>query len=266
MSARQWDRETGRPVSPLPVLAVTLLGVPVMAYVVSHAAMSIFVDRYMLPSAMGWSILLAHGIARLGTSHSSGSVKSGAPRWWHLPEGGLLDRGVTMSWVALCAVLLVRPVFRALDLPTFPRPGSEVLTLASAGTPVAIESPIEYLPMTHYSGAPGRPFFVILDWEDALDPKATLQATVDYKVMTRWKANGYLADGIVQGDAFLCAHDRFLVVDTPQHLWFEKRVKNNPAFVSRVVGDNPSYATGWIRYTRYLLVERRAGVTLPGCT
>lgn len=240
-----------RPASgnPLPWFAAAILLVPIAAYMISHTFMSVFVDRYLLPGLLATGVIMASSLTAIAWAWR----ESGAP-------GGRSTSGAAHA-VALVAVvvLLSLPVRWAMAWPHFQKPGAEVLQLARAagdGTPVVTESPLEYLPAVHYSGAPARPFFFVLDWESALDSAAALQATVDYKMMFNWRRWGYMAAGIVEGTRILCDMPRFVVVDEPGRLWYDRRIATNPAYDKLPLGAVRDTATGWLREKRYWLVTR----------
>jgi len=249
--------EAGLRPGPLPWLAATLLLVPVGAFVISHLMMSIFVDRYMLPTLLGVGIVIASAIRGMGWA-------------WHVTGrrgGGTAAEGVRVAMLLGALALLVLPLRWAAAAPRFPVPGARLARMAheaGAGTPVITESPLEYLPAAHYSGAPARPFYFVLDWESALDSAAALHATVDYKIMSNWRRWGYLAAGIVESEHVLCAMPRFIVVDEPGRLWFDRRISSNARYRTSLLATESDTAAGWLREKRIVLVER-VGAADPTC-
>lgn len=235
---------------PLPWLAVAVAAVPLGVYVISHVAMSVFVDRYMLPGLFAYGVAIAAACTELSRAYA---------RW----RGDAQHRvriGARAVLVGLALASLLLPLRWAAARQEFPRPGEALVRAAGPSTPIVTESPLEYLPVTYYSGKPAAPFFFALDWESALAPDAALQATVDYKMMRNWRRWGFLADGIVEADSILCRLPRFVVVDEPGRLWYDRHIAGDSAFSTRTLYAERDSATGWWRDKRIVLVERR---TLP---
>ena len=236
---------------PLPWIAAAIALVPIGVYIISHVAISVFVDRYMLPGLFAYGVGIAAAmtaVARLWVA-TAGEREQGYPR---------APGAARLALAAAAFGALVLPLRWSLNRPDFPRPGQALVRAAGTGVPVVTESPLEYLPAVHYGGRPAQPFFFALDWESALRPDAALQATVDYKMMRNWRRWGYLAPGIVDGDSILCRFEHFVVVDEPGRLWYDRRVASDPAFRTTTLYTERDSATGWWRDKRVVAVERRA--------
>jgi hypothetical protein len=93
----------------------------------------------------------------------------------------------------------------------------------------------DFFSLGYYAPVPNEPYF-ILDWGAALDPRSGLGTTGADKFMRAMKRNGYYARRIVPTQEFLCARDRFVVIDAPGVYWYEDRVQKNPDYVSRELG------------------------------
>jgi hypothetical protein len=120
-----------------------------------------------------------------------------------------------------------------------------------------VESVHDFLELLHYSERPDLPVVFILDRESALDPRSQLGAPLEFKGMTWTRRWGYYPGRIQDNDPFLCANPQFLVVDSPDHMWFEHRIRPDPTYTVRNIG---TYAadTVW-------LVRRRPTAPVASC-
>jgi hypothetical protein len=240
----------GRRLSMLYVAFALIAVVPVV-FLFSRITVSLFLDRYFLPAAIGWCIILADLATRAYETTRSPAVEA-----WP----------VRFGWGALLALLLVYPVYRAVSADRIPKPGSELNGITVAGKPVtalpiAVESALLFLPLIHYAPSDNSPYFFVVDWEAALDSHSSPSATIETKGMRVFRRQGFFAEHIVEGTTFLCEHPLFAVLDGAHYQWAERRVLNDSAFVSHVAGGfRTMHDTVTVR-----IAERRPGHTPVGC-
>lgn len=206
-------------------LALIALGVAVLAvipavFMLSRLAVPVFLDRYLLPSAFGWSVIVAH-LADLATSGTQiqGAASGRNQRY----------RGVTFAaWFLLMSAypaVYGHAKWRAPDRPHVDVPA------AFRGVPIVVESALEYWPLRHYFEAPNAaPYRFLLDWNLATDSANASIAVQEYKLMDLYRREGYLAQGVEQSSKFVCETPEFLVVDDSAHIWFERRIAADSLF------------------------------------
>jgi uncharacterized RDD family membrane protein YckC len=240
--------------SPLLFVAGALLAVPIVSYLKSQVGVSIFWDRYFLPASIAWAILLAHVVATLAASRGEVTPPDTAR-----PAGRPLRVLLALGWGAVYALLLVYPL-RWARAAVFPAvAGAPMLPDAAAAVPADVPIVVEwvhsYLPATHYA-LPGsrergariaarrgdsprhvgleRRLLFVLDSAVALDPRSEHSEIVDFRMLGR-RREYYDDPGIVTVQELLCTHDRFAVLDVARSRWYEQRIRDDPAFESRVV-------------------------------
>jgi hypothetical protein len=191
------------------------VGVPLAAFVVSRLGTSIFLDRYFLPGTAGWAVLFA-ALARATIADSSGRLAAAC------------TAGV------LCAAAAA-PVVAAVRAPDQSTTGALPKTAAAfPDLPVAFETPHWYLPAFHYEPHRER-FFYILDWEAALAEGSDLNSAVDYKLLKSLAAR-FPQHQVIESDAFLARHSRFLVVGFSVRRWSEMRLEGDPRYRVKPLG------------------------------
>jgi hypothetical protein len=221
------------------LVAFALLAVPFATFLVSRLGTSVFVDRYLLPSIIAWTIILAH-VTELITGDT-------------VPRGGVLR----LAWGALIAVLIVYPQFKAKQFIPQVRPGEGLERVAASGTPVVVEQARDLLPLLRYSKLPDEAFLYPLDWDLALDPTAPAAGVPNFKVFRDLRDTGFLPRNVLDGRQILCKQSRFYVVHDLESAWLSHRIATDSAYVMREVGrdgDRP-----------IILVERRPEVAPPPC-
>jgi hypothetical protein len=195
---------------------VTVL--PLAAVSAAAFGLSMFVDRYFLPSVIGATIILAW----LGS--------------WLLPAA--TAAGVSRaSWPAAAAILAGVPV-AAAAIWTPPRNYHELhaflprLIEAATGSPtrlpILVEDANTFLPLDLLAGD-DSPYRYVLDWEAALR-SVSRHATVQSKLMRNNATAGYRTPRIIATPEALAA-DRFVVLDSPGIDWFERAVEPDGSFV-----------------------------------
>jgi hypothetical protein len=113
----------------------------------------------------------------------------------------------------------------------YPPPGSGDAELP-AGLPIVADTPHVYLPRFHYNPAK-RDYYFPLDWDVALLPDNTLNATQDFKVMQALKHH-LPEQHIMTTDEFLNTFSEFIVLRS--RCWLDTRIANNPAFTMEDLG------------------------------
>ena len=205
-----------------------LLSMPTVLFAVSHLLTPVLVARYVLPSGIGLSIILAAFAHRLSLQVPS-SLR-------------VTQRVVTILVVIFLAAC---PVSSAL----FRGPADEdprfldVERLDKVGSPdsaVVVGWQLDFAKVMRYSGKPGSRYYFLLDWPAALaGPRAYV---LDYHLMQAYRNAGYYSQNIVYAQEFLCSHRDFLVLDgqdlksTEQApTWFDYSIRNNPSFDFKTV-------------------------------
>jgi hypothetical protein len=221
----------------LVMLACIILAIPVCVWIFSHTIKPLFILRYMIPSVLGWSILLAYLCSRISWPGKSG--------WAGVSERRLS----TVPLLALSVILLIHPIAYAWSRKKEPFPGANDGKYGYGNLPIVAPFSHDFMKRFHYSPQRERYFF-ILDWEAALDVKSGLFSPQEYKAMDALKRDYHdVFDGnIIQIWDFLRTHNRFLVLDyanyqrkcTSQDFhcprWLEMRIKNNPDYKVTALG------------------------------
>ena len=234
----------------LPV-SVGLAVVPLLLFVVSHLASSVFLDRYMLPISLLWCGALAHLVAALDRWGERATLLDDARR----------PRLATAMWAGACLLLLVQPLYHARAATSESWPEEPLRRVAdtdpeTASLPVAVESGITYARLAHYAGEGASRLYFIEDWEAAIDPRAPRRAVAVHKYLDLLR-RFYGGMQYRTSAAFLCDYDRFLVLDD-DNIWVEREITPDSAFVVRTVGR-------FDEYTEIRLIVRQPGRTPLRC-
>lgn len=224
------------------ILAYSFFAVPILAWVISHTIEPIFINRYMIPTELSWTILLAALLSRIilpiSMLSENVSAKLGSLR--------LLISTKILLVLGLTVILLLHPVHYASKFPERQVPGLNDGSYGYNGLPIAMEFSHPFLQRFQYSPERSRYFF-ILDWYAALDKASGLFSPGEYKTMHALKRNypRLFRKNILQGEEFLNIHERFLVLDYDNNCsykdvvcprWFETRIKNNPQYKVKKIG------------------------------
>lgn len=235
----------------LVISAYAFLAIPAFIWVLSRIAKPMFYDRYMLPTALSWSILMAYVASRMVNYHvSSARVNSLRHR--------LLTK-INTFCVPLFFILFLlgQPLIYARAYTRESIPGLNDKKFGYTELPIVVQHSHEFLKRLHYSPARDRYFFV-LDWQAAVDKASGLFGPQEYQELEAVKRSyPELGKHIVNGDAFLSAHDTFLVIDSLQFdkecpckvtgvytawddidcpQWVEKRLLHNPHYKVESLG------------------------------
>lgn len=222
----------------LVLIAVCLLAVLPAVFLLSRVVVPVFLDRYLLPGAFGWAIIVAHVASRLSIASDTGDSRR---NWYRSPVDAA-------SALLFCALALYPTVF-ALARPRAARPDVRV-DAGLADLPVVVESGHQFWPLRRYAGAGGDRYRYLLDEEIAGDSANAPGAAQEQQLMQLYARLGYLGRSVEGGPRFLCGNERFIVIDSPAFTWFERRVRDSEAYRWNTVG---GYLGSAVR-----LVERTA--------
>lgn len=254
---------------PMMVLAVAFLVLPVFIWLISKTIKPIFWERYMIPSALGWVIVLAYFSSRLfyrpdirRKVHAKGGVFHFLPSFVYM-----------VFALGLLTYFLTRPLLYARTVKVYAQPGTTDATGGYDELPVVIQMAGPFLERIHYAPNPER-YYYILDWEAAVDEHSGLFTPQEYKHMEAIKRNypHLFQNNVLTTEEFLKRFDRFIVLDHPDYLnqcpldpkgletarvwdeiqcpqWVEKRLIDNTSYKVTFLNDQNWFAV--------LLVEKR---------
>jgi hypothetical protein len=220
------------------IVAYGFLGVPLLTWLLSVRVQPIFVARYLMPTLLGWCILLAALLARL-------PLLAGMPADAFRPPLRF-RRDVPVLILAVLTITMLLPPLQYAR--RFPR--AELSPLGGdhqdgAALPIAFEYSHSFLQRFHYSTDRKRYVF-ILDWDAALNTHSGLFSPAEYKTMDALRRNypALFRDSVVEGSEFLRKHRRFLVLNyagcTSRNImcpqWFELRIEQNEQYSTRRLG------------------------------
>lgn len=266
------------------LFALSFIAVPLVVWIISLTIKPIFYPRYMIPTALGWIVLITMGVAR--PISSLPPVSTVVKR---LGEQELLASYLSMlAIVAFLGFILYQPIGWGLHYAKEEEPGLYDMKAAELqpyiDLPRVIPFSSQMLIRNFYSSERNKYFF-ILDWESALSKYGGLFTTQEYKHMQAWRRNfpERFGNNILTNDEFLARYDRFLVLDEPNYLrkcqpvhfgwntpdkwlnlecpqWVEIRLLNNKKYKVTVIN-----AASQKDFT-YLLVERQPVAPAYGTT
>lgn len=220
----------------LVLIAAAVLAVVPAVFLLSRVVVPIFLDRYLLPSAFGWAVVMAHVASQLARQHE----ETRSRRQWR--QGFV----TTTSALLFCA-LAIYPTAFALARPVASRP--DVAVGAGLETlPVVVESGHQFWPLRRYAGTSGDRYRFLLDDVVAADSANAPGGAQEQQLMRLYARLGYLGRSVEDASQFLCSQQRFIVVDRPGFTWFERRVRGSDAYRSTTLG---AYLDSTVR-----LVER----------
>jgi len=205
------------------LVAFALLSMPIVLFVVSHLLTPVFVARYLLPSGIGVSIILAAFASRLSLY---------VPDFLR-PAQRLVSMLVVMFLVTcpVSSALLRGPAEgnpRVLDV-------ERLDGMVSPDAAVVVDWQQDFSKIMRYSQKPGSHYYFLLDWTASLAGPRT--HILDYHLMRAYHDAGYYPQKIQDSHAFLCSHADFLVLDAHALApleqgtsWFDFAIKKSPAF------------------------------------
>jgi predicted small integral membrane protein len=235
----------------LQLIGVALILVVVAVFVVSRLAIPVFIDRYLMPSVLGWAIV----VTQLAQMTGEVEAKPGTPAGSRSLRSRLTL--VNVCWSGYLLVIAVVPLLQARAAARQRPPRVEV-SPALADAPIVVESALTFWPLHHYAVSGQRIVFP-LDWPLALDSANAGASVQEYKLMRLYQERGYLGDDVQETSRVLCQFDRFIVVDEPDHLWLERRIASDSSYR---VSELPTSKLGLV----LRLVERRASNGRESCS
>lgn len=248
---------------PLLILAFSWLSVSVFTYLVSIIIQPIFLQRYLIPSQIGWSIVLAFLFSALiyptFKLHQRNSQKLGL---WKL---------LTLNLKILCLLipillLIAKPLYSANQQVFQKIPGVSDYKYNYQDLPIVVEFSSEFLERYHYyHNQQNNPYFFLLDREIFLDKTSWRYGAYQYKLMYALRRNysNIFGKNIVFSQDFLKNYHRFLVLYFGSKIgrscpstepnchrrWFDLRIENNAKYRIKNLGV--------IDYRTILLVESK---------
>ena len=200
-------------------IAVAFALVPPATFVASRLGTSLFLERYFFPSTLTFAALLAwtwqHVARRAAPSPTARTIAS-------------------IGAAALIATSLFVPLRHADH-----RRGAEwpyELQGEQVPGPFVLET-TRFLPLAYYAADPDEMLFV-QDRELAFDPATAKRAMNSYQIIEALARHVPTVRTITTEDLF-ARHDRFVVVDWPNHPWFELRVLENSTREARPISGSP---------------------------
>jgi hypothetical protein len=213
--------------------ALFLLGVifillpPLALWICSRVSRSVFWDRYMIASTIGWAIFLSFLCEELGLgSTQDGELRTGEA------SAGRFERRQFSPWLLL-GVFLAFPLLHALMYPRVERLNAERLPASLEGLPIALQTPHAFLPRMYYLGTNNN-YYYVLDWEASLDPRSK-QSANSYDVSIDGLGRFYPFSHIVSTPDFLSQHPRFLYFDQHGSAWFDLRVRQSGQYKLKLI-------------------------------
>lgn len=186
------------------IFGCAFLVVPVLTWLISRTVKPIFWDRYLIPTSIGWCIVLAFILSRTLPSLLPGQGRSKAPA---LP---VLIKNILLS--LFLAFLLAQPLLYARHIQPKALPGSKDDAYGYSSLPVMMLNAQSFLERNYYAPAKDR-YYYILDWQAAVSEKSGAWGPQEYKHMAALKRN-YPASfqHVLTTQEFLQRHNRFLVI------------------------------------------------------
>jgi len=239
------------------IFAYSFLAVPVFIWIISRTVKPIFIDRYMIPSALSWSILLAYLSSRiiLNPLISNGILKTSRLSIFL----GITQKSILL--LVLTSVLIFEPISYAKSYKGRYIPGLNDNKYGYRELPIVVQASAQFIERLYYSPERHKYFF-ILDWEAAVDKASGLFGPQEYKHLDALKRNypNLFQNQVVKSEDFLNMYNRFLVLDYADYdktcplkvkgeekarkwedmhcpRWVEMRLLSNPHYKVTHLGD-----------------------------
>jgi uncharacterized membrane protein len=236
---------------PLLVLATAILSVPLLAFILSTTVVPILVDRYLLPSVVGISIVLAHA-AELVTRAFDRSAAASDPRSTPL--------AVRIAWGVFFGALLLHPVWTGYTAPTGERPGASLEAIVPAHATVIVPRLLDFMPILRYQRRTDIDYVYPTDSVAAMDPRARGSAIYTYKYVSLLERRGYLVPTRAAGSNPLCTYSDLVVADTVATTWFDIRIASDTGLsVTGLSVESPSRGLDTAKDPPAALVVRARG-------
>jgi hypothetical protein len=163
-----------------------------------------FLARYLIPTALIWSIIIAAIATIMGLTNS------------RTKAGSLLERGIGVIRTSVVTLILafcvLHPFLNAKRLPPEQLPGSSDTRYGYENLPLVVQFSHDFMTRLYYSPKPERYFF-ILDWPSAVENSSGSFPPQEYKHMEALRRQYPTTfNNVVQSDEFLETNNRFLVL------------------------------------------------------
>ena len=240
------------------IFAYAFLLVPVLVWIISVTVKPIFWDRYLIPSVLSLSILLALISSRIINYVLKKNNFSQQNNYF------FRAKQINFFILVLIAILLLQPIIYAKKLQKWQIPGTNDNKYGYESLPIVLQLSHDFLVRFHYSTERFRYFF-ILDWQAAINDASGLFPPQEYKHLEAIKRNypNVFDNNIIKTEEFFKMYKRFLVLDDKDYTrkcnlekkfenlhcsqWLEMRIMNNPHYKVTLLGE--------IENKKLLLVE-----------
>lgn len=246
------------------IVGVVLLLTPCFLWFVARTVKPIFYDRYMIPSVIGYSILIASALDQLPVFFALAAQPRHSAGSWRLSRKRLSQ----LCLVGLLIALYLYPLGYAQGYRKGSTPGIEDTTFGHENLPIVVQYSARFLERMHYSPNKDRYYFILDKAAAELDQSGQF-GFQEYKHLDAFKRNYpvLLGDRILTSEQFLAKFDQFLVLDyldfdhacpkkvfgleyarswlelhCPQ--WVETRLLNNPTYKVERLGE--IYSETWL--------------------
>jgi hypothetical protein len=224
------------------IFAYSFLGVPAFAWIISHTLKPIFLDRYIIPTVISWSIIIAYFTSHIIIPFSI-LIKNDFGRFQLFK---FLVNNQRLLLTTTIAILIMHPIYYAEKLNQEQFPGSNDEKYGYTDLPIVVEYSHPFLKRFHYSQKRNRYFF-ILDWQTALDEASGLFSAGEYKTMDALKRNypALFQNNVVESQDFIKMYKRFLVLDIGEKCtskdvfcsqWSERRIRSDSKYDIKKLG------------------------------
>lgn len=204
-------------------LSLALIALPLAFFLAARFIPPMFVPRYFLPSIFAVVILLA-------------AFLDNAIAWFAAGT-----RFYRSAFAAGLISLLIAPLYGAVRLPANDVPNNGVSAsaldqLVPPGLPIAVEDPFAFLPLYFRErGGTRSPVYVLN--QQAAEASRFSSAVINFDLLRRLNAYGYLEHHILTEQEFLRQNSTFIVLHKPGFAWFDLTLANNPVYRWRKLGE-----------------------------
>jgi hypothetical protein len=226
------------------LLAFSWLSVSVFAWLISINLQPIFLQRYLIPGQISWSVILACLFSYL--IYPRFRLNQGNSEKVNLSKS-LNANLQTLAVIIGILFLLIKPIYSANKLITQELPGSNDYKYGYKDLPIVVEFSGDFLERSYYYHNPqNNPYFFILDEEIFLDKKNWSYGSYQYKLMNALlrNYNNIFHKNIVYSQYFLNHYQRFLILYLGEKIgdscqptelnchrrWFHMKIENNPKY------------------------------------
>lgn len=241
---------------PLMFLAGAFVAVPPFVWCISYVIKPVFMDRYMMPVLLSWTIIGAYLLTYFGKVINKPSF---------LQDLGLsrsrLSTTSRIVFICIAVGLLTLPIYYAIRKSPEQLPGQEDNLYGYEPLPIVVTNSNDFLKRLHYSPQRDRYRFV-QDWPSVVDKSSGMFPPQEYKHLEALKRRypNYFKNQIIQSKEFLENTKRFLILNPTNYTKKangEPTVGNlhSPQWFSRVILPDPKYKVTFLGQTKsYWLV------------